>query len=139
MTRILLPVDGSEPAMHAVDFLIRSATTRGPVDVLLVNVQPEPEIRALAMHRDVIMAEERQIAEEILAEPRRRLDEAKVPYDITIAFGDAGETIAEIATQAKCDGIVMGTSGAGPVVGLLLGSVVLKVLHLADMPVTLVK
>jgi nucleotide-binding universal stress UspA family protein len=34
---------------------------------------------------------------------------------------------------------VMGTRGLGPVQSLLLGSTALKVIHLAEVPVTLVK
>ena len=38
-----------------------------------------------------------------------------------------------------CDAIVMGTRGLGTVQTLLLGSTALKVLHLVDVPVTLIK
>jgi nucleotide-binding universal stress UspA family protein len=47
--------------------------------------------------------------------------------------------IAEVGRQENCDAIVMGTRGMGAVSGLVLGSVATKVIHLADVPVTLVK
>jgi len=53
--------------------------------------------------------------------------------------GQYGETIANYAKEKQCDRIVMGTRGLGAVGGLLLGSVARKVIHLADVPITLVK
>jgi nucleotide-binding universal stress UspA family protein len=44
-----------------------------------------------------------------------------------------------VAEEQRVDGIVMGTRGLGPVKGLVLGSVANKVIHLAEVPVTLVK
>jgi nucleotide-binding universal stress UspA family protein len=47
--------------------------------------------------------------------------------------------IAQYAKEKGCDQIVMGTRGLGTVQGLLLGSVATKVIHLANVPVMLVK
>ncbi|ARP81841.1 hypothetical protein CAL12_14125 [Bordetella genomosp. 8] len=41
--------------------------------------------------------------------------------------------------QHKCDQIVMGSRGLGTTAGLWLGSVTTKTLHLAQVPVTIVK
>ena len=45
----------------------------------------------------------------------------------------------EHADQLGCDGIVMGSHGMGGVLGVLLGSTAQRVVHLANVPVTLVK
>ena len=52
---------------------------------------------------------------------------------------DAATTIARRADSLQCEGIVMGTRGMGAIANLLLGSVAAKVVHLANVPVTLVK
>ena len=55
------------------------------------------------------------------------------------AVGDAAEIIVGRARELECDAIVMSTRGHGKLMGMLLGSVSTKVLHLADVPVTLVR
>jgi nucleotide-binding universal stress UspA family protein len=44
-----------------------------------------------------------------------------------------------VAREEDVAHIIMGTRGLGGVRGLLLGSVTTQLLHLADVPVTLVK
>ena len=46
--------------------------------------------------------------------------------------------IANVAREARADLIVIGTRGHGPIAGLLLGSVVLRLLHVAPCPVVAV-
>ena len=74
-----------------------------------------------------------------LQSARSLLDAAKVRYTPQVLIGPVAETIAKTALEQNCDGIVMGTRGLGAVAGMLLGSVTSKVIHLADVPVTLIK
>ena len=46
--------------------------------------------------------------------------------------------IADIAREVGADLVVMGTRGHGPIAGLLLGSVVMRLLHVAPCPVVAV-
>ena len=48
------------------------------------------------------------------------------------------QACAELRAQG-CEAIAMGCSGKGMLAGLVLGSVARKVIHLATLPVTLVK
>jgi nucleotide-binding universal stress UspA family protein len=47
----------------------------------------------------------------------------------------AAHEIADTAQEEEADLVVMGTRGHGPVAGLLLGSVTLRLLHIAPCPV----
>jgi nucleotide-binding universal stress UspA family protein len=56
-----------------------------------------------------------------------------------VRIGAAAEVIVAYAAEQGCDAIVMGTRGMGAVAGVVMGSVAQKVVHLASVPVTLVK
>ena len=53
--------------------------------------------------------------------------------------GAVAATIDRVAREEDVEHIIMGTRGLGGVRGLLLGSVATQLLHLTDVPVTLVK
>jgi nucleotide-binding universal stress UspA family protein len=139
MHKALLAIDGSDYSRRAVDFLVTHIRGIGPVEVVLLNVQPPPETRALAKHRDAVLAELRQCGERVLAEPRRQLDAVGIPYQARIEFGNIGRSIVEVANKEGCAQIIMGTQGRSALADLLLGSVATNVLRLTGVPVTLVK
>jgi nucleotide-binding universal stress UspA family protein len=55
------------------------------------------------------------------------------------AVGLAAPEIVRVATELQADQIVMGTHGRGAMGTLFLGSVSQRVIHLAPMPVLLVR
>ncbi len=54
-------------------------------------------------------------------------------------WADAASTITEFADSHGCTQIVIGTRGHSGLTGTLLGSVAMKVVHLAKVPVLLVR
>jgi len=96
------------------------------------------EIRRV-LTADEIAALQLSEGEDALQAARQRLDAAGISYTATILVGDVAQTIARHATEIGCDKIIMGSSGASAIAGLLLGSVTMKVIHLAQVPVTVVK
>ena len=56
-----------------------------------------------------------------------------------VLVGDVAPTIVEHANRTGCDMICMGTRGMTAMSGLVMGSVATRVLHLARVPVLLVK
>jgi nucleotide-binding universal stress UspA family protein len=56
----------------------------------------------------------------------------------TVPAGGPAHAIAEVAANAKADLIITGTRGHTAVVGMLLGSVPQRLLHLATCPVLVV-
>jgi nucleotide-binding universal stress UspA family protein len=140
--KILLPVDGSENALRATRFAIKLAhSCPEGAELHLLSVQM-PIISGdvkMFVSQEQINAYYHDEALKALAEARAILDAYGVHYTFHIGVGQLAETIAAYAKDKACDQIVMGTRGLGSVKGLLLGSVTTKVMHLVDIPVTLVK
>ncbi len=142
MHKLLVAFDGSESALRALRYAIRLAQENGPVALHVVNAHEEPvvygEIAVYVTHEK--MAElQRQHSEAVLAAAEGLLKGAAVPYTKEILVGDIAAAIARRAEEQGCDNIVMGTRGMTAISNLVMGSVATKVVHLAKLPVTLVK
>jgi nucleotide-binding universal stress UspA family protein len=83
--------------------------------------------------------EEERLGEDALRGAIAACADAGVRFTVRNEKGGPAETIDRIAREEKIDHIVMGTRGLGSIRGLLAGSVANQVLHLAHVPVTLVK
>lgn len=139
--KILLPVDGSAHSDRATAHVIALLQGCGGQRVLLINVQPPidaPEVRS-HMRADEIEAMQTARGGDALAGARALLDQAGIPYSPEVLLGPVAETIARFAIEQACDKIVMGTRGLGALGGVLMGSVTTRLLHLTELPVTLVK
>ena len=139
MLKVLVPVDGSDNSLRTIRFLAQKAALyKEPLEIHLLNVQhPFP-----GTVRGVHAASEKYHHDEgskALAGARKLLDDSGLKYTYHISVGEAGEVIAHFCKDKAIQQIVMGTRGAGAVANMVLGSVATKVLHLADVPVVLVK
>lgn len=142
MLNVLVPVDGSENSDRGVDFLVKTAGWyRDPIEIHLLTVHHHiPYGRAAAaIAGDQIKQFYQDEGLAALKSARARLDAAQIPYTFHIGVGEPAEIIAQYAREKRCDQIIMGTRGLGSVGGLFLGSVATNVLHLASVPVLLVK
>ena len=142
MTKILIPVDGSDYALHAVDYVIKNVSVlKESPQVLLLNVQWNVAAGnvKLFISQQTINDYYREQGMAALQSARAALDAAALPYQYHISVGTPAEAIAQYAHEQGVDQIVMGRQGQGGLQSLLLGSVVNNVLHLANCPVLLVK
>jgi nucleotide-binding universal stress UspA family protein len=142
MMKILIPVDGSANAQRAVDHVIKYiAALKETPQLLLLNVQWNVAAGnvKLFINQQTIEDYYREQGMAALQAARASLDAAGLPYQYHISVGTPAEAIAQYAHEQVADQIVMGRQGQGAVKTLLLGSVVNKVLHLANCPVLLVK
>lgn len=142
MRRLLVAVDGSENALRAVRQVIAlSAELRDLPEVLLVNVQPAVVSGAVRtfVNADQIDAWYRSEGEKALAAARDLLAAAGIGHEHHIVVGDPAETLARMAGERGCDTIVIGTRGMGAVANLVMGSVATRVMHVAEVPVLLVR
>jgi len=143
MRRVLVPVDGSDCSLRAVGYVVgdraRCIASDG-YEVHLLNVQaPLPrDVTQFVGHAQVADFH-RAESERALQPAEAALVQAGVPYTAHAEVGHLGETIAQRADDLACDLIVMGAHGRGALADLLLGSIATRVIHLARMPVLLVK
>ena len=141
MASILLPVDGSESAERAARHLVYLIRTYTPLTVRVLNVQPEIKSGDISpmVTSETVEQVHREQGVRCGESVRAILDEAGIPYTYDVELGPVAETIARCAREQKVDAIIMGTRGMSAISNLLMGSIATRVLHLADVPVTLVK
>ena len=140
--KIMLPVDGSECALRAVDHLIsHSAWFRDLPEIHLLHVHAPIPIGRVQAHvgKETLHAYYLEESQASLLEAQQKLDAAGCAHTTHIHVGQPAEVIAKLAAEQGCDLIVMGTHGRGGIAGLVTGSVANRVLHLAICPVLLVK
>lgn len=146
MSNVLVPVDGSDNSMRAMDAACRQVAHRQSVTLHLLNVQPPNHSGVVKKYlsQDLIDKFHHEEGETALRSARARLDDADIAYTSHVEVGDVAQTIARCVQELHCDQVIMGTRGLGSggvaaLSGLLLGSIATKVLNLVEVPVTLVK
>lgn len=136
--RILVPVDGSAASLRALGYAGMRQQSDRRVSLLVLNVQvPPPPNRYLS--QSILKAHHARVSAAALDRARVIVKRLKLKSSYRIRRGDPAKTIVKVARAAHCSEIVMGTHGRGRLTASLLGSVAMKVVHIATVPVTLVK
>ena len=140
MRTILIPFDGSDNALRAVRYAASLAKELSDVHLELLHVHdPLPQKVHDALSEQEI-ARWRAGETDILLQPARQiLDAREVQYQVRTRVGSPANEIARHVQETQCDAIIMGTRGLGQVANLMIGSVATKVIHLVEVPVTLIK
>jgi len=139
MRKILVPVDGSRQSEAAVRAVVAQARREPIAAIHLLNVQPRLS-RYLgrfvdrAAWRDLL----REEGEKALAESRRILDNAGLPYDVHVEIGKTARCVARAADALRVDEIVMGAEGGGFFANIRLWLLVTAVRRYANLPVVVV-
>ncbi|MBL8135392.1 MAG: universal stress protein [Acidobacteria bacterium] len=141
MTHILVPVDGSASATRAVRWVARVLAGQPGARVELVHVQPAIDAWEVRSHlgADDIARWHASASQAVLEPAAAILREAGLDVTTHPAVGDIASEVAAHVTRLGCDSVVMGTRGLGTVQSLLLGSTAMKVIHVVDVPITLIK
>lgn len=141
MTTVLVPVDGSPSATRAVTWIADVLRSQPGAHVHLLHVHADVDAWEVRSHlgADDIARFQASADARILAPAAATLRAAGVAVDTHSAIGDVAPQVQAHVLQLGCDAIVMGTRGLGTVQSLLLGSTAMKVLHLVEVPVTLIK
>lgn len=142
MKTVLLPYDGSDSAVRALRYLLQRTPAQRAELIHLLNVQPSLVFPGqILTHEDVQRMREAQLAQgrQVLRPAEEELVSAGAAFRSHVQLGEIEHVIVEMADALACDHIVMGTRGLNRIQTLLVGSVALKTVHLARVPVTLVK
>jgi nucleotide-binding universal stress UspA family protein len=141
--KILVPVDGSPASIRAVKLAVDHVRAKPEVSLVLMTVQNFLGINlpegAEIMPSAWIQQKEESAASDALKGAVAACREAGINYVTRAERGGVAATIDRVAREEQVQHIFMGTRGFGGVRGLLLGSVATQLLHLVDVPVTLVK
>lgn len=141
MHTILVPVDGSKHARNALKYAISTAQKCLMTEIHVINVQPVvlPLGELPLPDADVIEKMQREQGKKVLKAACSLLHKAGLKYTKHLEIGPVAVTIINYAMSHDCDCIIMGTRGMGALSSLVLGSTSNKIIHLAKIPVTLVK
>ena len=152
LTKALIPTDGSQASMKAVDFAGCLAKALGPTleSILLVHVLGGAHLRKHMEKRDIRAAQvvesetiltlrERHIEEEVrpfLDEAARRLRElgAEQPVEELVVDGSPAGRIMELAHEKRTSTIFIGRRGLSALKEFILGSVTLGLVNQPGRP-----
>lgn len=139
--KLLLPVDGSDVSLKAVQVAMSLLQHGLAADIVLANVQEPANLYEMmtAPDPEVLERVSQAAGADILEPARAMLMAAKIGFESEVAGGDPAHTIVDIAERHGCDLIVMGARGTSALRSALLGSVSNEVLHAARVPVMIVK
>jgi len=139
--RILVPVDGSEQAHRAFEFV---AEEFDDAVVVLLHVINPAEAGYSAQASIPSFSEEwyeseQAAAENLFAEIAALADSTELSIERETEVGKPTRVIVEFADENGIDQIVMGSHGRSGVTRILLGSVAEAVVRRSPVPVTVVR
>jgi len=142
MKKILVPTDFSECARRAEETAVALGRGLG-AELILLHISVETPLynegmRSLVDPRKVYQAQ-REWAETTLAARAAELRGTGASAHGVIRSGVAVDEILKLASEERCDLIVIGTHGRGGLSRFLLGSVADRVVRLASCPVMTVR
>jgi len=152
--KILVPLDGSEHSLKALDVAVQIAKNFGG-KITLIHVysiatgpaiMPEPTTLTPPGFPVMTSAEISKVAEaarraggRILTEGEQKVKAIEVPVEMMLNEGHVVQEIVKTAKEGKFDLIVIGARGVSHIRELLLGSTTDGVIHHATCPVLVIK
>lgn len=139
--RVLVAIDGSEPAELAVELVADVAWPAGTVILVAEAVEtgaglfggPWPALAMVQTER--IEAEIRAEADKTVNDVRRRLVRSGLNVEAAVLLGRPATAIVDRARDLRADLVVVGSRGHGTIESMLLGSVSAEVVDHAPAPV----
>ena len=139
--RVMLALDGSEPALRAARRLVEWRDWLGELEVRIVHVQqPLGVLEGIVTSERAVMEQwTTKAAEEATGAARELFTKAGIRHHLHISVGESFREIALLADETHSELLAVGTRGRGAAHHAFIGSVALKAAAASDMPVLLVK
>ena len=138
--KILVPYDGSEHAKKALQQAIAIAEDGEGAKLFVASVCNM--VSAMSNFDQVSIAEgclTTKLTEDLEAQCKADLEEAKAMTEMIYEVGSPGPVLLNMADDKKCDLIVMGSRGLGPLKGIFMGSVSSYLVSRSKCPILIVK
>lgn len=147
--RILVPLDGSEHSLRALENAIQIAKKFGSkINLIHIYSIVVPSVSPIFLSESAALAPEiatelgdakRKVGEDILTESERRVNTEGIQVEKLLVEGHVVEKILETANKGGFNLIAMGARGLGRMKEVLLGSVSHSIVRHAKCPVLVVK
>jgi len=137
---ILVPVDFSDIANHALNHAVQVATHFNN-DLALLHVVEEsilPNFLSFGKDNSIVQAANVDIEQKLNELAKNIKAEHKIDCKVVIKSGRIYKQIAEIAMELGCDSIIMGSNGAAGF-EQIIGSNASRVISHSEVPVVVVK
>ena len=140
LSKILVPVDGSENSLRALDHAIYLAKKTG-ANTTAMNVIENPPTVYVASQKllNDLLAKFREESANILDKCKQIAEKSDVKIETVIGEGDAASNIIGYAQKEDFDTIIIGRRGLGRFKEMVLGSISSNVLHHSKSTVMIVK
>jgi nucleotide-binding universal stress UspA family protein len=140
LSKILVPVDGSEDSLRALDHAIYLAkkTDASITAMHVIENPPTVYVESQKILND-LLAKFRTESANILDKCKQIAAKSDVEIETVIGEGDAASNIVGYAQNEGFDTIIIGRRGLGRFKEIVLGSISNKVLHHAKCSVMIVK
>lgn len=139
---ILLPVDGSELSLYETRFALRLVREGLAASFVLANVQEPASFYEIVTARNdpaLLAGVARGAGEDMIAPAARLLEDAGVAFATAVVTGEPVQAMLELIEVHRCDLVVIGSRAPGPLRAALEGSTAARLVHVAPVPVLLVK
>lgn len=134
ITKILLPVDGSEYSLNAATEAIDLASKFNAEIMVLYCSETFQNLKQFKE----FSVESLEYANQVLTPVREMMEKHKALYSERVVDNSPSEEIPRIAEKEKVDLIIMAPRGTNPLASILLGSVTTRVLKQAPCNVLVV-
>lgn len=139
MLKVLVPVNASENALHAVRHTINEYQRHHALELHLLNVQPNMTRHITRFFsRDDRTAWREEFATKAMARAKALLTQANVPFHTHIASGNSAAEICRTAEALGVDHIVMGTARKNSFTRMVEDSTTNRVLENTSVPVEVI-